>query len=436
MSNIGSWALAAASNNATPPNGWPEGQAPSTVNNCAREMMSAIRTQWDDAVWFNFYPTTSPSTYISLKSQNKIRISNQSAATTYTATDIYPVGTRLKVNNGNVNKYGSVVSLSSSSTAVILTMTMDSGTLTSTITTVSRSIITPGSNSPLPSTSSSPVQIDNVGGRLTLTTGVPVTTSDVTGATTLYYTPYVGNVTAVYNGSDWIAIESAEISIAVPATTVTMYDVFVYSNSGTLTLELTAWTNDTTRATALAYQDGVLVKSGTITRRYLGSFRTTGVSGQTEDSATKRFLWNYYNRIRKTLTKVSADSTWTYTTETWRQANNSAANQVEFVIGLMEDTVELILQESVSNSSNANASVAIGLNSTSNPATGTTNVAVDMDSTICDVSARLNTFARIGYSYAAWLEISSASGTTTWYGASTVSASISVFCGLSGFMSC
>lgn len=150
MSNIGAWHLAAASNNATPPDGWPEGQAPSTVNNCAREMMSSIRRQWDDAVWFNFYPTTSPSTYISLKAQNKIRISNQSAATTYTATDIYPIGTRLKVMNANVNKYGSVASLSSSSTAVILTMTMDSGTLTSTITTVSRSIITPN-NSPIPS---------------------------------------------------------------------------------------------------------------------------------------------------------------------------------------------------------------------------------------------------------------------------------------------
>ena len=125
-------------------------QAPSTVNNCARELMSAIRTQWDDAVWFNFYPTSSP-TIVSLKAQNKIRISQQSAASTYTATDIYPIGTRLKVINSNTTKYGSVISLSSSSTAVMLTMTMDSGTLTSTISIVSRSIITP-TNSPVPTT--------------------------------------------------------------------------------------------------------------------------------------------------------------------------------------------------------------------------------------------------------------------------------------------
>lgn len=154
MSNIGSWHLAAASNNATPPDGWPEGQAPSTVNNCAREMMSAIRTQWDDAAWFNFYPTTSPSTYISLKAQNKIRISQQSAATTYTATDVYPVGTRLKVVNNNTTKYCTVNSIgAASSSAVFLAVTMDSGTLTSTITSVSRSIISP-TNSPIPGGSS------------------------------------------------------------------------------------------------------------------------------------------------------------------------------------------------------------------------------------------------------------------------------------------
>jgi hypothetical protein len=37
------WDSTAASNNATPPDGWPEGQAPSTVNDCAREMMAAVK---------------------------------------------------------------------------------------------------------------------------------------------------------------------------------------------------------------------------------------------------------------------------------------------------------------------------------------------------------------------------------------------------------
>lgn len=41
------WSETDASNNASPPNGWPEGQAPSSVNDCARAMMGAIKRTWD-----------------------------------------------------------------------------------------------------------------------------------------------------------------------------------------------------------------------------------------------------------------------------------------------------------------------------------------------------------------------------------------------------
>jgi hypothetical protein len=49
MSDIesSSWSETAASNNQTPPAGWPEGQAPSTINDCAREMMAALKRDWD-----------------------------------------------------------------------------------------------------------------------------------------------------------------------------------------------------------------------------------------------------------------------------------------------------------------------------------------------------------------------------------------------------
>ncbi len=48
MSDISSWNTTASSNNDSPPDGWPEGQAPSTVNNCAREMMAAVKRYYDD----------------------------------------------------------------------------------------------------------------------------------------------------------------------------------------------------------------------------------------------------------------------------------------------------------------------------------------------------------------------------------------------------
>jgi hypothetical protein len=41
-----SWSEVDSSNNASPPNGWPEGQAASTINNCARADRGAIRRFW------------------------------------------------------------------------------------------------------------------------------------------------------------------------------------------------------------------------------------------------------------------------------------------------------------------------------------------------------------------------------------------------------
>jgi len=53
MANVSTWSTTAANNNATPPDGWPENQAPSTVNDCAREMMASLRTQLQQGEWFN-----------------------------------------------------------------------------------------------------------------------------------------------------------------------------------------------------------------------------------------------------------------------------------------------------------------------------------------------------------------------------------------------
>lgn len=258
--------------------------------------------------------------------------------------------------------------------------------------------------------------------RLTLTTGVPVTTSDVTAATTIYLTPYKGNRIALYDASGNPTIyTSAEISIAVPATTTQMYDIWAYANSsGAPTLELLAWSSDTTRATAIVTTTtGAYAKSGDLTRRYLGSFRTTGVSGQTEDSVTKRYLWNYYHRIARPLRVADATDSWTYSTATWRQARASSANQVEFVVGVAETVLSLTVIGSYSADTvgafNLNG---IGLDSTSAQATGF--LASDMRSQVANVHVgtigTLVTQPTVGYHYAAWLEYGSAAGTTTWYG--------------------
>ncbi|HYE84731.1 MAG TPA: hypothetical protein VEA16_00145 [Vicinamibacterales bacterium] len=272
-------------------------------------------------------------------------------------------------------------------------------------------------------------------GRLTLTTATPVTTSDVTAATTLYYTPHVGNRIALFDGSRWKGYAFTELSIAVPATTSQMYDVFVYDNAGTLTLELTAWTNDTTRATALVRQNGVYVKTGATTRRYLGSFRTTGVSGQTEDSLAKRYVWNYYHRLRRVLRVVEATNSWTYSSTTMRQANGSTANQVDVVVGVAEVPIS-VTAIALASSDNAGDSVmaAIGEDSTTTVPVGCLMTLQGFASTSDTLlaTALLNKYPAIGRHFYAWLERAAAVGTTTWYGDNADTFGYQT--GLSGFI--
>lgn len=214
-----------------------------------------------------------------------------------------------------------------------------------------------------------PIGINNV--RLTLTSGTPVTTADVTAATTIYAALYKGNTIEVFNGVGWIEAPFTELSLSLSGFTADKNsDLWVYDNAGTLALERTEWTNDTTRATALTTQDGRYVKSGATTRLYLGTFRTTSTTGQCEDSAANRFVWNYYNRVLRKLRKYD-NTAHTYNTATWRPFNNSATSvQVNFVIGVVEDVVYSDVGETITwTAGDSFAYVGMGLNSTSAPAT-------------------------------------------------------------------
>lgn len=205
-------------------------------------------------------------------------------------------------------------------------------------------------------------------GRLTLTSETAITTADVTAATTIYFSPYGGNRIALYTGSVWREYDFGQLSLSLSGLTAnTVYDVFVYDNSGTLILEAVAWSSGTARATALALQDGVYVKSGATTRRYLGTFRTTGSTGQTEKSAANCFLWNYYHRVPFRLAKMDITGH-TTNTAVWRQFRAAGGNQINVVIGLAETMTELIFIVDCSAGSGGWYAGAIGYDSTTAPA--------------------------------------------------------------------
>jgi hypothetical protein len=170
------------------------------------------------------------------------------------------------------------------------------------------------------------------GGRLTTESGAPIPQNERVAQPTIYYTPYVGSKITLYTGTNWQIFNFSELSIAVPAgSSGDMYDVFIYSNSGTPTLELTAWTNSTTRAVALAYFEGVRVKSGDSTRRYLGSFSLSG-SGITEESWTAALVYNQLNQTERPLYRQNLVDNHSYDGPL-RAFNGDTANKIDFVLG-------------------------------------------------------------------------------------------------------
>jgi len=135
-------------------------------------------------------------------------------------------------------------------------------------------------------------------GRLTLESGVPVSSTDQADKTTLYYTPYVGETIALYDGSSsWTLINFAELSLDISGFTASKpYDIFCYNNSGTPALEGLVWTDGSTRATALTMQD----KAGATTRRYLGTIYMAAAQ-KCDDSVAARYVWNMYNQVPRNM---------------------------------------------------------------------------------------------------------------------------------------
>lgn len=251
------------------------------------------------------------------------------------------------------------------------------------------------------------------GGRLTLTSGTPVTTSDVTGATSIYYTPYLHNCILLWDGSDWVPTTFTETTLAVgTVTSGKNYDVFGYLSSGALALEGLAWTDDTTRATAVTLQDGRYCKSGDKTRLLLGTFRSTSTTA-TDDSSAKRYLSNAYNGVLRPMSVLDATDSWSYATNAWRAANASTANRVEVVVCL----ARLVRASAYSLGSvvtgGSEIASGIGIDSTTtNSAQAYGALAVLWGSAPAFYSGNL----AAGYHYLQWLENVDGGTTVTFYG--------------------
>lgn len=329
-------------------------------------------------------------------------------------TTAFHVGRRLKTTNSGGTIY-STIAKSAFSVTTSVGVVNDSGVLDSGLSAVSYGLIS-AANTSEPAIGDTYVCT----GRLTLTTGVPITTADVTAAETVYFTPFRGDKIDLYDATDqrWVRYPFSELSLDVPDATQ-VNDVFIYNNGGSLTLEAVAWSTTTARATALVTQNGVLVKSGATGRRYLGSFyATTAGNGQTEDSLANRLLWNYYNRVPRPMEVKDTTNTWAYSTATIRQANGAVTNQLAMVRGVEEDAATAVVTAHLANDDLTARAVAIGVGVDSTTVfSGESRQFITYNTSQTAVpNASYYGFPGLGYHFLAWLERGAGAGTQTWSG--------------------
>lgn len=323
-------------------------------------------------------------------------------------------------------------------------------------------------------------------GRLTLTSGTPVTTANVTAASTLYFTPFNGNRISLYDGtSAWTLNSFSETSLSLSGLIKgTLYDILGYLSGGTFTLEAVAWKKVTatnsptsgssktinisdtstlavgmevsvkdgsnsevavitavvantsitvaslassytlpdiygfqTRATALTTQNGVYVKSGATARRYLGTIRITTTTGQTEDSLSRRYVWNLYNRERRALYCYDATDLWSYTLAAYQPANGNTTpgtGRFGFVQGLELSPFHVENYQTVDNTSSGQTKIGVGINNTTTDNSHAGQWASGSGEKAC--SAIYEGYIGIGHYYIQRLEYSQAAGTTYWRG--------------------
>ncbi len=283
------------------------------------------------------------------------------------------------------------------------------------------------------------------GGRLTFATGNSVPTLNVTGAGTVFYTPHKHNQVPIWDGAKWVLFSFTELAQAASDTTKspgavvasTLYDCFVWDDSGTLRLSRgPAWTSDTSRGTGSGTTELVRIDSRWVNKwaisngpsggggLYVGTV-CSNASALFDDSLTTRHVWNAFHRAPRPMKVSDATSTWSYKAAAYRQANANAANQLDFVVGIQQEpvSVELAAQVAVTVASDT-VGVAIGV--------GSTTPFGYRDSTLIPAGGRAAVRAKyldlpLGRTVLLWLETGSntASAVDTWQSDGGISASMS-----------
>lgn len=291
-------------------------------------------------------------------------------------------------------------------------------------------------------------------GRLTLVSNTPVIVSDQASKTECFYTPYTGNLVPIYNGSTMVPTEFSELTLTLAAqhTAAVIYDIFVFSNSGVLTIATgPAWSVSTAAlgdrgtgasTTELTRVKGLWVNAVAMTGRngattfsiganlatYVGSiYIDAGAAGQVSclpayGASRKWGIWNAYNRVPIILKMGDATASWSYATATLRQSRATATNVATVFTGLPEEFFSVEFSQHVTVTAGGAMSTqtvtnGIGWNSTS-AASGLMGNHGDQNGTSLEstLHARYVAAPALGINNVNSLEKGTGSNTNTWSG--------------------
>jgi hypothetical protein len=268
------------------------------------------------------------------------------------------------------------------------------------------------------------------GGRLTSDSADPWKNTSNSAPSTIYYLPAVHDFLDLYDGvnNKWVARQCGSTGISLALSGLSSgkcYDVFAYWTGSAVALELgAAWTTNTAGSSArattagIAFQGGRAIKQTAatptydLTRRWLGTILATGAT-TVQDNVVGRYISNAYNRIPLQLQKAVGTATWAYSTATTRVANNSTANECDFVCAL-ESPFWMVHSAAASSDTIGVFSAGIGLNTTSAYTSPIGYLSALVAADTVQTWVMYNSVAPIGFNYLSALETGLGSGNQTW----------------------
>lgn len=281
-------------------------------------------------------------------------------------------------------------------------------------------------------------------GRLTLATATPVMATEQAAKQTIYYTPYVGDVIPLYDGSAWANTTFAELTLSMAGSANwaanSNYDLYVYNDGGTIRLGTgAAWTSATARNESLTMVNGILTNAATMTLRYgasstvsvaanratyVGTMRTTANTGETtwelggtalNGDPIRLYLWNCYNRVLVGANCFDSTDSWSNTSASYRSLNASDSNRASFVRGADEDAVLMVANHAIQAGAGGSGILNIGLDSTSAQSASAIVGFVNLSTLASTGFTSYNEQPGLGFHYLQVLDYGTAAG-STFYG--------------------